>query len=327
MSIEPSLDPLDDDNHAESSGAYEVSEDQRTEPDPAPLPPRICRYCQHVEHDPAVDVCVECGKSLIPICIICGYDLSGLPVSGTCPECGTAIERSYRPDRLINRSIQYLEQLRSGLSFVLNAILIWILLFVLNIVGQIALKTAGSSMMTTNGLNLLTQIGTTLVSFASLYGWWKISTPDAQSLTKDMDNKPRQILRLSVIVLACTNTLSMLISFGAFGSMTPTINTVSSAIDLVLLVIWLVATVAWVTKFFAAMLYVRWLASLVPDESLASKAKRFMWLGPVLYTVGSLCIGLGPIIALVLYWNMLYYLKKHIVRIINDMDHPIAPVV
>ncbi len=325
MSIDPTSDPYD--RQSEPDAGDEPADDQPSEAISDSLPPRVCRYCHHIEDDPAVDICVECGRSLIPNCIICGYDLSGLPISGTCPECGTAIERSYRPDRLINRSIRYLEQLRMGLSFVLNAILVSIILMVLSIVGQIAIKTSGSSMMTTNGLNLLTQIGSTLVSFASLYGWWKISTPDAQSQTRDMDSKPRQILRLSVIVLACSYVLSTLLSFGFYSGVTPTMNALGSPLGIVLLVNSLVSTVAWIAKFFAAMLYVRWLASLVPDESLADKAKRFMWLGPVLYTVGTLCIGLGPLIALVLYWNMLYYLKKHIVRIINDMDHPIAPVV
>lgn len=80
----------------------------------------------------------------------------------------------------------------------------------------------------------------------------------------------------------------------------------------------LLSGVAWITQFFAAMLYVRWLARRVPDGRLHDKAKRFMWLGPVLYTVGIVLLMLGPLIALVMYWNMLDKLRKHIKAMLPD---------
>ena len=43
-----------------------------------------------------------------------------------------------------------------------------------------------------------------------------------------------------------------------------------------------------------------------------------MWLGPLLQTVGLLLIGLGPLIALVMYWNMLDVMRKHIKRILAE---------
>ena len=323
---DPHEEPLDA-VPTNDDGTCQPEDGEPHNPSSAPLPPRPCRYCPHIEHDPSVDVCIECGKSLIPNCIVCGYDLAGLPVEGTCPECGTAIERSYRPDRLANRSTEYLEQLRTGLSFVLNAILGSIIFRIVSILGTIALRVSGSSILSGNALAMLSQIVSLLLSFAMLYGWWKITTPDAQAHSSDLDSKPRQILRASVIILACIYTLRMFLSFGAPGSAGFITNGFGSNIGIVLIAIGLVRTVAWIAKFFAAMLYVRWLASLVPDDNLASKAKQFMWLGPLLYTVGALCIGLGPLVALILYWNILYYLKKHIVRIIDEMDHPIVPAV
>ena len=84
------------------------------------------------------------------------------------------------------------------------------------------------------------------------------------------------------------------------------------------MVLGLLSLVAWVAQFFAAMLYVRWLARRVPDQKLHNRAKRFMWLGPLLQTVGLLLIGLGPLIALVMYWNMLDVMRKHIKRILAE---------
>lgn len=40
-----------------------------------------------------------------------------------------------------------------------------------------------------------------------------------------------------------------------------------------------------------------------------------MWLGPLLATFGLVIIGLGPLIALVLYWNMLDWVRKDLKRI------------
>ena len=40
-----------------------------------------------------------------------------------------------------------------------------------------------------------------------------------------------------------------------------------------------------------------------------------MWLGPLLFTVGALCIGLGPLVAVVLYWNMLDWVRRDLKRI------------
>ncbi len=41
----------------------------------------------------------QLAKKGIPVCIPCGYDLTG-NVSGTCPECGTAVDASQHADGL-----------------------------------------------------------------------------------------------------------------------------------------------------------------------------------------------------------------------------------
>jgi lysylphosphatidylglycerol synthetase-like protein (DUF2156 family) len=70
------------------------------------------------------------------------------------------------------------------------------------------------------------------------------------------------------------------------------------------------AGMAWIAAFFFQMVYIRWLAARVPDNWVANRAKLLMWLAPVLYVVGSLCLALGPLVALILYWNMLDRLRK-----------------
>lgn len=73
----------------------------------------------------------------------------------------------------------------------------------------------------------------------------------------------------------------------------------------------IVSVIAWAVLFFAVMRYTRWVAGRVPDQWIVRRTKTYMWLLPVLNTLGILLIGLGPIIALVLYWNLLDRLRKH----------------
>ena len=68
-------------------------------------------------------------------------------------------------------------------------------------------------------------------------------------------------------------------------------------------------------KFFAAMLYLRWLAPRFPDAVIDARARLLMWLCPLLVTVGTLLCLMGPIIALVLYWSLLNSVQTEINRI------------
>ncbi len=69
-------------------------------------------------------------------------------------------------------------------------------------------------------------------------------------------------------------------------------------------------------QFFAAMLYLRWLAPRLPDDEVDAWARRLMWLGPLLVTVGALIV-VGPLIAMVLYWNLLDRVRRNLKQIMH----------
>ena len=64
------------------------------------------------------------------------------------------------------------------------------------------------------------------------------------------------------------------------------------------------------------MLYLRWLAPRLPDDEVDAKARRLMWLGPLLVTVGALIV-VGPLIAMVLYWNLLDRVRRNLKQIMH----------
>ena len=274
-----------------------------TAPD-SPIDSRVCPSCQYDSGNPDAEACPECGTSLVPHCIMCGYDLKGLARSGVCPECGTPVEQSYLPDLLQNRSPEYLALLRSGLSLVLNGILAWVCVVVLSMVAVFA----GLS-----GFDIVLAAGGTACSLAILAGWWRLTTPDPGM--PDEANAglgARQIIRIAVCVQLAASVFGLIPQFNTGQTLAPGMT----AIVVLSMVLGILSLAAWVTQFFAAMLYVRWLARRVPDQKLHNRAKRFMWLGPVLQTVGLLLFGLGPLIALVMYWNMLDAMRKHIKRML-----------
>lgn len=273
----------------------------------APISPtgsRVCPKCQYDSGNPDAEACPECGTSLAPHCIICGYDLKGLARDGVCPECGTSVEQSYLPDLLQNRSPEYLGQLRSGLSFVLNGILAYVCVVVLGIF---------SAFVSVTGAELFLAFAGTACSIAILVGWWRLTTPDpGMPPEANAGLGARQIIRIAVCVQLAASIFGLVPQFSTGQTLAPGMT----AIVVLSMVLGLLSLVAWVAQFFAAMLYVRWLARRVPDQKLHNRAKRFMWLGPLLQTVGLLLIGLGPLIALVMYWNMLDVMRKHIKRML-----------
>jgi len=276
---------------------------------------RTCPRCQATVHGTDAQTCPRCSGSMIPACVACGYDLAGLPREGQCPECGTSVALSYAPDLLENRSIDFLVQLRSGLGFVVLGILLQILLavgvFVMVLVFMTGVSSRGSSIAWYSGMDLLMQVLGFGLSLLVLFGWWRITTPDPARVGTDLDVKPRQVIRIAVVLQAIAALASLIAD--AIVLSAPTLATgiadVATALD------W-VSGLAWIVQFFAAMLYIQWLARRIPDTKLHTDARRFMWLGPVLYTVGALCIGLGPLVALTLYLIMLFVLRRHLTTIL-----------
>jgi hypothetical protein len=65
------------------------------------------------------------------------------------------------------------------------------------------------------------------------------------------------------------------------------------------------------------VLYVRWLAPRIPDVALYEKTRKYMWLLPLIYILGMICLGLGPLIAMVMYLLMLNTVRVRLREILQ----------
>ena len=256
------------------------------------------------------------------VCRGCGYDLKGLAPDGVCPECGMAIARSLAASDLLEYSSpEYVATLHKG-TFIVLAAIIAMILCTFGMVGGAILGTAAG--MGTGGIETLFKLLLTLCAFASAYGWWLLSSPDPASREGQRGEKARKVVRICTLIGAGLGVagfvLGLFVTATSFtfpggappGGAQPGTGASAAAglASIFGLLLALINSIAGVIAFFAQMLYVRWLAPRLPNEWVFRRAKLLLWLGPLLYTVGSLCLGLGPLVALVLYWNMLDRVRK-----------------
>jgi hypothetical protein len=238
-------------------------------------------------------------------CNSCGYNLAGLPTAGLCPECGAPVEQSLKGDLLENASPAHVETLRKGVSLVLNGLLVSVVVNVLAIPVGIVMMQYGAYWPT----HLMNMVGL-LVSGVILWGWWMFSKLDPAYTGRHDASKSRAWLRILLFVHVGFSLAGLLLAYVAAG------QEVETTVDVLALAV-------WAAKFFLEMSYVRWLAPRLPNERVAKRAKLLMWLGPVLYSAKwslwfaplpfallAVFFGLGPLIALIFYWNLLNWVRN-----------------
>jgi hypothetical protein len=249
------------------------------------------------------------------ICLKCGYDLRGLGPPGMCPECGTAIERSLHGNLLRYSDESYLAGLHRGVFLILAAIVVQVVLYFLVFVGGFGVVYASSGAL--QEVELVAAVAgmvMTGVSLVQLYGWWLFSAPDPAYIGADQGTTARIVVRVTVVIMALFTALDASVETAQMGKPPGNLEAVAAVVGAVLFI-------ALAVKFFASMLYVRWLAPRLPDARVDRRAKLLMWLGPLLVTVGAV-VFIGPLVALVLYWFLLNWIRVDIRRIRDGQPVP-----
>ena len=123
-------------------------------------------------------------------CRHCGYNVRGMEVTGSCPECGAVVENSIYGDYLQYASVPWLKKVRSGFTLLLWGI-------VVQLVGGIA------GVIVFAGNPVLMETWALAAGLVALVGLWRLTEPDPVdriAIERPVDVKARRLVRAALLV-------------------------------------------------------------------------------------------------------------------------------
>jgi predicted RNA-binding Zn-ribbon protein involved in translation (DUF1610 family) len=254
-------------------------------------------------------------------CNGCGFNLKGIPTSGLCPECGMHVARSLTSKLLRYASPEYVRTLHQGTVWLLIAIALNTLYSVAITVVEVAYNVWGAGgagggpapagMAWLTPVRSLTYMASVPIAGAMLWGVLLYTRQDpGESLTEQP--------RAARIVLRAITLVQLLLTIGSISTVLLTISPGVGTLVETISSLTYVATL--VVQHVALCRYAKWLALRFPDEALAKRSRQYMWLLPLLNTVGCVVLLLGPIVALVLVWLFYNTMRKRLRDTLASMD-------
>jgi len=254
-------------------------------------------------------------------CRQCGYDLRSLAADGACPECGSPIRNSLRGFLLEYASPDYLRSLRHGatlveISKIASFVGGFLVFFAFGAIG-IYQSIQGKILTAFDNLGVYSQFSEVAFMLGSTVGMWWLTAPDPGA-TQDEDPRARRLIRAALVASLIAHALSTIAKYtpalAAMGipvTAAPTasyqnnpyaaLSVFTSPGFVAITLIGLLHLAAYLTGYIATMVYFRTLAARLKDPTLDARAKMMLWLGPLLYTVGAIFCGLGPLAASIIY--------------------------
>lgn len=273
------------------------------------------------------------------LCRRCGYDLKSLPTDAVCPECATPVIRSLRGHLFEFADPEYLRGLWRGTVVIevatiagMTAAMLLVALIVfksilagVNAGGSVPGGLAWALNISQEDAQRWGQVCELATTFTVGLGLWMLTRPDPGIAGDDPDRTPRRWARGAIVAsvvfksLQTAVTLSRPLATAMGMTGTPAAGAGGNPLAMFTapgmigyMLIGLLVLAAVVVQYFSTMLYLRRVARRVPDPWLDEWAKRMMWLGPVLYTVGSVACGLGPLVAVGLYLMLIDRCRRRV---------------
>lgn len=281
-------------------------------------------------------------------CIRCTYALDGLATDAACPECGTPVAETLRQNLISGADLGYLKRIRGGLSVLLNGICLWFVVVVGLMAGNMAMQIGMMPTGSGGGFSFPAwyfpaQVAGSVLTLGALlivlWGYWRFSERDPglvfDEFGRRADPASRLVLRWATgvhagaaVLSTAAGIVSLLWTSQMFSQMSqgqgaPAIPPMGPLFWISTILGWLsglAVYAAFGTAFFSSMFYARALALRIPDMTIHAKAKSRMIACPIWATVGVLLIGIGPLIALVLYYNLFHKLRKRLSQIIEARE-------
>ena len=273
-----------------------------------------CTACNYnLEGIDLTRCCPECGDTIITDCFWCDYDLRNTAPESNCPECGVPAATSIGRGLLATVPPDLLRSIHNGFRLVTVLILVYIVWI---IVAAVAFTTLliGLDNSTLNLAVIPISIVSNGLVLAIIYGWWKLAAP-FPDIPETIDGSDRRgFLNATLIAFAIVTAITMLVSFIP-SNLDP--DAPFETIDYVNFVIQAIGVIVMILVYVAQMRYLQWFAKIAKNQKMHKRAKHLVWSGPLIAIVGAFFFLIGPLVVLILYWNMLEYLRRDVKKIIK----------
>lgn len=276
----------------------------------------ICAKCSY--NLTGIDIsgsCPECGTILIESCVWCDYDLTNTAPDSPCPECGVPAVVSAGKNALAPVPTHKLRSIHTGFRLVTYGILLYILsvlAFVFGLFSQAVMTGIGEFEFLVAAI-IMTLVNYGLVLVICL-GWFKLSAP-LQELPEPMQGiDRRKFLKPTLWLFSSLVIIWMLYSLASLFNEN---DAEASLIEIAGLVVWVGLLMAMVLVYYAQLRYLNWFAKLLRNTKMEKRTRHMIWSGPLIAVVGALLFMLGPLIVLVMYWNLVEYLRRDLKKLIK----------
>lgn len=285
---------------------------------PAPQDRLTCSSCGYNLAGINLDgSCPECGKPIIEQCLWCEYDLTNTAHDTNCPECGIPVITSIGYGVFAPAPIELLKSIHTGFKTVTILILVYIVTSIAAGIAAAAMTATGSNTANYTMVAVGSTINNGLI-LAIAFGWWKLSAPLPDLPAGISGEDRRSFLRVMIWIFAAATALTLLLNlipqnYDPMADPTP-INFIAGILSLIFMIVMLIFYIAQVR-------YIGWFAKLVRNKKMERRAKHLVWSGPLIAILGLPLILIGPLIVLILYWNMIEYTRRDLKKIINQVRY------
>lgn len=235
-------------------------------------------------------------------CVGCAYELSRLPLSGKCPECGFSIELSIRGDFLAGRLPAYLTQLRRGALLVIVALNTFGVSCLLALLTSLAVVLElHRDQFIVGSLASISALGFAASFLLYVVGWWVIGGPDPAKSDPFVRKSVRCITILMLVFAVAFCVFMVLVIPMEMKRYSPNRP---AAPPLFWPLGWILQwgnPVVWAAHYFTAALYIRRLSARIPNPRIYKLASILLWLGPTLMLISFFVVP-GIIALALIYW-------------------------
>jgi hypothetical protein len=242
-------------------------------------------------------------------CNGCGYALQGLNIDGACPECARPVLASLRGDSLQCASPDYLQTLRRGITTFIafgtaSMVVIFATEVVTTVIGRLGPGTHRVGML----------IGLVL-SWIAMHGFIRFTAADPGLAASEQPGSARRHARFGAALMIGGEAMRLLSTLLPNAPTSWSLPTDWSGVTLPWLALSLSGLTTWAgfaLFFFRGLAYAEWLFNRARDFGGVRTCRRYMILLPLIAISGTCLLGLGPLVAKMMHWLLLWKLRNRI---------------